>query len=175
MLPWNASLFLVYLLLLTVAGGNATEYHPSCMDSYFEFESANVGSDTSGKMLRNQLHEVFYTPNQHFPYSVAITYQLVNGTKHTNLSSDHDCESELWVWHASPVFLLGDVTYFNRYLLYTLNHFMDWNPPHITVALTTAPCLAKMDNFLCKMTASVGLYDYRNYIFMYELHDIGTS
>ena len=166
MLPWNAALLLVCLLLPTVAGGNTTQQHFPCIDSYAEFESAvaSNGSNISGANLRSQLHDVFYAPNQHLPYSLVVTYQLVlaNGTRHI-LSSDQDCNTELWVWLSSPVFLLADVTYFNRYLLFTLNYFMDWYPPHITITMTTAPCPANMESFLYKMTVSVSLYDCHDY------------
>ena len=160
MLCWNEALFLVYLLLPTVGAGNDTQQDRiPCTHSFAEFESATVGTNT-----RSQLHDIFYKPNHHLPHSVIVSYQLVlaNGTR-LNLSSDQDCSSELWAWLSSPVFLLGDVTYINRYLLYTLNSFTDWHPTHVVINSTTAPCPAKMEDFLCKMTASVSLYDYHNH------------
>ena len=148
----------VYFLLTSLAVGTTVQQDPGllCTDSYAEFESTIVSSNSSGNNLRNQLYEAFYAPNHHLPYSVIVRYQLVldNGTR-LNLSSDHDCSSELWVWLSSPVFLVGDSTYVNRMLLFTLNYFMDWKPPHVIITTTTAPCLAKMENFLSEMTASV--------------------
>ena len=151
---------LVYVLLPALAVGSTVHQVLLCTDSYAEFESASVGSNISGNGLRSQLYEAFFAPNQHLPYSVIITYQLVlaNGTR-LNLSSDQDCNSELWMWVSSPVFLIGEGGYYaNRYLLYTLNYFIDWTPPYVTITTTVAPCPARMRDFLSEMTASVGLH-----------------
>ena len=150
-------MILVCLLLPALAVGSTVQQDLLCTDSYAEFESASVGSNISGANLRNQLYKVFYTPNQILPYSVFVNYQLVlaNGTR-LNLSSDQDCSSELWVWVSSPVFLAGNVIYTNQYLLFTLNNFMEWTPPLVTITATVAPCPARMRDFLSEMTASVG-------------------
>ena len=155
MLPAN---MLVCLLLPALVGGSTAQQDLLCTDSYAEFESASVGSNVSASNIRNQLYRAFYPPNQHLPYSVLVTYQLVlaNGTRF-NLSSDQDCNTELWVWLSSPVFLVGDTTYLNRLLLFTVNYFMEWDPPHVTITTTTAPCPDEIGDFLCEMTASVGL------------------
>ena len=153
-----SAIILVLLLLTLLADGSTVQQDPGLLytDSYAEFESTIVGSNTSGKNLRNQLYEAFYAPNHHLPYSVIVTYQLIlaNGTR-LNLSSDHDCSSELWMWLSSPVFLVGDSTYVNCMLLFTLNYFKEWKPPHVTITMTTAPCPAEMEIFLSEMTASV--------------------
>ena len=168
MLPTN---MLVCLLLPALAGGRTAQQDLRCTDSYAEFESASVGSNVSGSNIRNQLYEVFYAPNQHLPYSVLVTYQLVlaNGTRF-NLSSDQDCSTELWLWVSSPVFLVGGTEFFNHLLLFTLNYFTEWDPPHVTVTTAIAPCPSKIRNFLSVMTASVGLCVIvicgYNYIFM---------
>ena len=148
---------LASLLPVFVSGSTAQE-GPLCTDSYVEFESASVGSNDSGRDIRNQLYKAFYAPNQHLPYSVLVTYQLVltNGTR-VNLSSDPDCSSELWVWLSSPVFLIGKTSLLSHMLLFTLNYFNEWKPPHIIITTTTAPCSNKTEEFLREMTASVGL------------------
>ena len=154
------AIILVCLLLPALAVGNTVQQDLLCTDSYAEFESASVGSNISGANLRSQLYEAFFTPNQHLPYSVIVSYQLVlaNGTR-LNLSSDPDCSSELWMWVSSPVFLASNIAYANRYILFTLNYFMDWKPPHVTITTTVPPCPARMRDFLSEMTASVSLLD----------------
>ena len=153
-----SSVILVSLLLPLLVGGSTVQEDPLCTDSYAEFESASVASNISGRDIRNQLYKAFYAPNQHLPYSVLVTYQLVltNGTR-VNLSSDPDCSSELWMWLSSPVLLMGDTTYINRILLFTLNYFMEWHPPHVTITTALPPCTTKVEDFLSEMTASVRL------------------
>ena len=157
-----AVIILVTLLPQVLAAGSSTvQQVPLCTDSYAEFESASVGSNDSGRDIRNQLYKAFYAPNQHLPYSVLVTYQLVltNGTR-VNLSTDDpNCRSELWAWLSSPVFLYYSTTYLNRLLLFTLNSFMEHRPPHIIISMSTAPCSDKTLDFLSEMTASVGLCD----------------
>ena len=155
-----AVIILVSLLLPILAAGSTAQEDPFCTVSYAEFESASVGSNDSGRDIRNQLYKAFYAPNQHLPYSVLVTYQLVltNGTR-VNLSSDPDCSSELWMWLSSPVFLIGRTENLSRMLLFTLNYFSEWKPPHIIITTTTAPCNNKIGDFLSEMTASVGLRD----------------
>ena len=145
-------------LLPVLAGSSIVKQDPLCTDSYAEFESASVGSNDSGGDIRNQLYRAFYAPNQHLPYSVLVTYQMVltNGTR-VNLSSDPDCRSELWVWLSSPVFLIGRTEYLSLMLLFTLNYFNEWKAPHIIITTTTAPCSDKTEEFLSEMTATVGL------------------
>ena len=152
-----AIIILVSLQSLFVSGSTAQE-DPLCTDSYADFESASVGSNGSGRDIRNQLYNAFYAPNRHLPYSVLVTYQLVltNGTR-VNLSSDPDCSSELWVWLSSPVFLIGKTSFLSHILLFTLNYFNEWKAPHIIITTTTPPCSDKTEEFLSEMTASVGL------------------
>ena len=144
------------LLPVLLAHGSADQQDLPCTDSYAEFESASVGSNVSGTHIRNQLYDAFYTPNHHLPYTVLVTYQLVldNGTTF-NLSSNQDCSSQLWAWLSSPAFLAVDATYLNRLLLYTLNYFMEYIPPHVIITTTVAPCTNKMSDFLNRMTATV--------------------
>ena len=167
MMPWNAALLVIWLMhvLPVLSGGNTTQQDLLCTNSYSEFESTSVASNISGNDLRRQLRKVFYSPNQHLPYSVVVTYQLVfaNGTR-LNLSSDEGCSSEIWVWMSSPVFLLIDITYLNRGLLFTLNYFREWNPPHVVITTTTVPCHAYMKDFLTEMTASVSLCSMSVYL-----------
>ena len=152
-----SAFILVCLLLPALAAGSTVQQDLLCTDSYAEFESASVGSNISGANLRSQLYEVFFTPNNHLPYSVIVSYQLVlaNGTR-LNLSSDQDCSSELWMWVPSPVFLGNDATYVNWYILFTLNYFKNWKPPHVTITTAVAPCPAKMRDVLSEMTSLVG-------------------
>ena len=157
-----AVIILVSLLPVLAAGSSTVQQDPLCTDSYAEFQSASVGSNDSGRDIRNQLYKAFYAPNQHLPYSVLVTYQLVltNGTR-ANLSSDPDCRTELWAWLSSPVFLIGRAAYLSHMLLFTLNYFSDWEPPNIIITTTTPPCSDKTEEFLSEMTASVGLQDER--------------
>ena len=147
---------LACLLLPVLVHGSTHQQDLLCTDSYAEFESASVGSNVSGIHIRNQLYEAFYTPNRHLPYSVLVTYQLIldNGTRF-NLSSDQDCSTELWVWLSSPAFLCVEPTYLNRFLLFTLNYFMEWIPPHVVITTTVAPCTNKISDFLNRMTSAV--------------------
>ena len=143
-------------LLSVLVHGSADQQDLLCTDSYAEFESASVGSNVSDTHIRTQLYEAFYSPNHHLPYSVLVTYQLVldNGTRF-NLSSDQDCGTDLWVWLSSPAFLALEPTYLNRYLLFTLNYFMEWIPPHVIITTTIAPCNDKMSDFFNRMTSAV--------------------
>ena len=147
---------LAFLLLPALVHGSADPQDLLCTDSYTEFVSASVGSNVSGTHTRNQLHEAFCTPNHHLPYSVMVTFQLVlaNGTR-LNLSSDEDCTSELWVWIPSPVFFAAQPTLLNRYLLFTLNYFMEWIPPHVIITTTVAPCTGKISDFFNRMISAV--------------------
>ena len=147
---------LAFLLLPALVHGSADQQDLLCTNSYAEFESASVGSNVSGTHTRNQLYEAFYTPNHHLPFSVLVTFQLVldNGTR-LNLSSDEDCSSELWLWMSSPAFLAAEPTLLNRYLLFALNYFMEWIPPHVIITTTVAPCTGKISDFFNRMTSAV--------------------
>ena len=152
----SSAITLVVLLLPALVHGSADPQDLLCADSYVDFVSASVGSNVSGTHTRNQLYEAFYTPNHHLPFSVLVSYQLVldNGTR-LNLSSDEDCISELWVWMSSPAFLAAEPTFLNRYLLFTLNYFMEWIPPHVIITTTVAPCTGKISDFFNRMTSAV--------------------
>ena len=165
---------LVSLLLLILVSGSTVQQEPLCTVSYAECESASVGSNDSGRDIRNQLYKAFYAPNQHLPYSVLVTYQLVltNGTR-VNLSSDPDCSSELWGWLSSPVLLTSDDTYLNQLLLFTLNYFMVLELPHVIVTTTIAPCPGNIGDFLREMTGhghGSGVPSRRHYIRIYLYH-----
>ena len=154
----SSSITLACLLLSVLVCGSTDQEDLLCADSYVDFESASVGSNISGTHIREQLYNAFYTPNHHLPYSVLVTYQLLldNGTRF-NISSEQECSTELWAWLSSPEFLMKEATYLNRYLLFTLNYFMEWIPPHVIITTTVAPCTDKISDFLGQMTASVGL------------------
>ena len=147
---------LAFLLLPVLVHGSADQQDLLCADSYTEFVSASVGSNVSGTHTRNQLYEAFYTPNHHLPYSVMVTFQLVldNGTR-LNLSSDEDCSSELWLWMSSAAFLAAEPTLLNRYLLFTLNYFMEWKPPHVIITTAVAPCTGRISDFFNRMISAV--------------------
>ena len=168
---------LMCLLLPLLAGGSTAQQDLLCTDSYAEFESASVGSNVSGRDIRNNLYKAFYATNQYRPYSVLVTYKLVlTNETIVNLSSDQDCSTQLWVWLSSPVFLYYDTTYFNRFLLFTLNYFTELRPPHVSITTTTAPCPDKIEDFLSEMTASVSLgkmkYDQH---FTRGIHELNIS
>ena len=159
----DCDLVLICSMLLPVLVGSSTAEHdlnPYCTDSYVEFEKASVGSNVSGDDLRSQLFRAFYTPNQHLPFSVYVTYQhvLSSGTRH-NLSSDQNCSTELWAWVSSPVFLfeIGGSAYSNLFLFCAINYFTEWDPPHVIITTTLPPCQDRMSDFLSQMTASVSL------------------
>ena len=161
--PWSCCLpayYILCLLLPILAASNTVKEDRLFTDSYVEFESASVGSNDSGRDIRNQPYEAFYASNQQLPYSAFVTSQLVltNGTR-VNLSSYLDCRTELGVWLSSPVFLIEGTAYLSHMLLFTLIYFVKWKPPHIIIAMTTAPCSDKTGEFLSVMTASVGLQD----------------
>ena len=112
-------IILVSLLLLILAAGSSTvQQDPLCTDSYAEFESASVGSNDSGRDIRNQLYKTFYAlslslinwslPMEQESTSPVIQTAAVNcghgsgvpSRRHYtsitffNLSSDPNCSSE---------------------------------------------------------------------------------
>ena len=125
----------------------------SCVDDYLEFVEQTFGNNSENRL---KLYQAFYPPNDHLPYSVVVTYQAVlpNGTR-VNISTDLSCpDRQVWVWLSSPILLFIDPTEMNRIALYTLNHFTEWVPPHLTIT-TPLPCSAKAEEFLTLMTTSV--------------------
>ena len=79
---------------------------------------------------------------------------LPNGTK-VNIPTDPSCPDRLvWQWLSSPVLFLLDPITLNSGAFYTLNHFTEWVPPHLTIA-APLPCSAKVEEFLTLMTTSV--------------------
>ena len=127
----------------------------SCVDNYLDFEEQTFGNNSENRV---KLYEVFYPPNNHLPYSVVVTYQAVlpNGTK-VNISTDTSCPGgHVWLWVSSLILFLLDPTTLNRGAFYTLNHFTEWVPPHLTIA-TPPPCSAKVEQFLTLMTTSVSI------------------
>ncbi len=121
---------LVFLLQLSALA--FSDYGSSCVDNYLNFEEQTFDNNSENKM---KLYQAFYPPN-HLPYSVVLTYQAVlpNGTR-VNISTDPNCpDRQVWLWLSSPVFFILQTTQLNRVALYTLNHFTEWVPPHLTIA-----------------------------------------
>ena len=151
MLTIKLVLLLVFLQLWTLA---LSTNNSSCVDTYFDFEEQTFGNNSENRM---KLYQAFYPPNDHLPYSVVVSYQAVlpNGTK-VNISTDPSCRADrqVWLWVSSPFLLVMDPTELNRLVLYTLNHFTEWVPPHLTIA-TPLPCSAEAKGFLKLMTSSV--------------------
>ena len=150
MLESKLSFFVVLLQLWTLA---LSTNESSCVDDYQDFEEETFGNNSENRM---KLYQAFYPPNDHLPYSVVVTYQsdLPNGTR-VNISTDPSCpDRQVWLWGSSPILFLLDPTELNRGALYTLNHFTEWIPPHLTIS-TPLPCSVKVEEFLALMTASV--------------------
>ena len=125
----------------------------NCVDNYLDFEEKTFSNNSKNRV---KLYQAFYPPNDHLPYSVVVTYQaaLPNGTR-VNISTDPSCpDRQVWLWVSSPTLFFLDPTELNRLALYTLNHFTEWIPPHLTIA-TPLPCSAKAEEFLTLMTTSV--------------------
>ena len=125
----------------------------SCMENYLDFEEQTFGNNSVNRV---RLYQAFYPPNDHLPYSVVVSYQAVlpNGTR-VNISTDPSCpDRQVWLWVSSPILFLLDPTTLNRGALFTLNHFTDWVPLHLTIT-TPPPCSAKVEEFLTLMTSSV--------------------
>ena len=150
MLKIKLALFVVLFQLWTLA---LSTNESNCVDDYQDFEEQISGNNSENRV---KLYQAFYPPNDHLPYSVVVTYQaaLPNGTR-VNISTDPSCnDRQVWLWVSSPTLFLLDPTELNRVALYTLNHFTEWIPPHLTIA-TPLPCSAKVEEFLTLMTTSV--------------------
>ena len=150
MLKSKLSLFVVLLQLWTMA---LSTNESSCIDNCLDFEEQTFDNNSENRV---KLYQAFYPPNDHLPYSVVVSYQaaLHNGTK-VNISTDPSCpDRQVWLWLSSPFLLDMDPTELNRLALYTLNHFTEWVPPHLTI-VTFPPCSAKAKEFLTLMTTSV--------------------
>ena len=143
----------LFLLLLQLSTLSYSDDDSSCVDDYLDFEEQTFGNNSENRL---KLYRAFYPPNDHLPYSVIVSYQAVlpNGTR-VNLSTDPNCTNgQVWVWLSSPVLLIISPMELNRLVLYTLNHFTEWVPPHLTIT-TPLPCSAKAEEFLTLMTTSV--------------------
>ena len=150
MLKIKLALFVVLFQMWTLA---LSTNESNCVDDYQDFEEQTFGNNSENRV---KLYQAFYPPNDHLPYSVVVTYQpvLSNGTR-VNISTDQSCpDRQVWLWVSSPTLFLWDPTELNRIALYTLNHFTEWIPPHLTIA-TPLPCSAKAEEFLTLMTTSV--------------------
>ena len=170
MLKSKLAHFMVLLQLWTLSLSTNVS---SCVDNYLDFEEQTFGNNSENRV---KLYQAFYPPNDHFPYSVVVTYQaaLPNGTK-VNISTDPSCPDRLvWQWLSSPVLFLLDPITLNSGAFYTLNHFTEWVPPHLTIA-APLPCSAKVEEFLTLMTTSVSstmnvqcvhLYTLRKFFFV---------
>ena len=152
MLKIKLGLFVILLQLSALA---FSDDGSSCVDNYLDFEEQTFGNNSENRL---KLYQAFYPPNNHLPYSVVVTYQAVlpNGTS-VNISTDPTCpDRQVWLWVSSPVLFLITPTLLNRLALYTLNHFSEWAPPHLTIA-TPLPCSPKTEEFLTLMTTSVSI------------------
>ena len=143
---------MVLLQLWTLA---LSSNESSCMDNYLDFVEQTFDNNHENRV---NLYQAFYPPNEHLPYSVVVSYQaaLPNGTK-VNIFTDPSCpDRQVWLWLSSPFLLDMDLTELNLLALYTINHFTEWIPPHLTIA-TPLPCSAKAKEFLTlmHMTTSV--------------------
>ena len=150
MLESKLARFMVLLQLWTLA---LSTNGSSCVDNYLDFEEQTFGNSSENRV---KLYQAFYSPNNHLPYSVVVTYQaaLPNGTR-VNISTDPSCpDRQVWMWVSSPALFFLGPTELNRVALYTLNHFTKWVPSHLTIA-TPLPCSAKVEQFLTLMTTSV--------------------
>ena len=148
MLKIKLGLLMVILQLSTLAFSD-----DACVDNYLDFEEQTFGNNSENRM---KLYEVFYPPNDHLPFSVVVSYHAVlpNGTR-VNISTDPSCpDKQVWLWVSSLILFFMDPTNLNRVALYTLNHFTEWVPPHLTIA-TPPPCSFKVEQFLTLMTTSV--------------------
>ena len=94
--------------------------------------------------------------SQHSPYSVIVTYQTVLPNKtHVNIPAESSCPyTQVWIWLSSPIFLYLEPTSLNRHILYTLNYFEQWIPPHVTITVPY-PCDDLMERFMQEITTSV--------------------
>ncbi len=148
MLKMKLLLFLLQLSTLAFSDDGS-----SCVDNYQDFEEHAFSNNSENRL---KLYQAFYPPNDHLPYSVVVTYQAVlsDGTR-VNISTDPSCpDRQVWLWLSSPVMFILQPTQLNRVALYTLNHFTEWVPPHLTIT-TSLPCSAKAEEFLTLMTTSV--------------------
>ena len=164
MLEIKLGLFVILLHLSALA---FSDDGSSCVDNYLDFEEQTFGNNSENRL---KLYQAFYPPNDHLPYSVVVTYQAVlpNGTR-VNISTDPSCsDRQVWLWVSSPVWLIAGPTELNRLALYTLNHFTEWVPPHLTIT-TSLPCSAKAEEFLTLMTTSVSSAMNLHYILLYTL------
>ena len=143
----------LFVLLLQLSTPSYSDDGSSCVDDYLNFEEQTYGNNSENRL---KLYQAFYPPNDHLPYSVVVSYQAVlpNGTR-VNISTEPSCpDQQVWLWLSSPILLVIDPTELNRVALYTLNHFNEWVPPHLTIT-TPLPCSAKAEEFLTLMTTSV--------------------
>ena len=150
MLESKLARFMVLLQLWTLA---LSTNGSNCVDNYVDFEEQTFGNSSENRV---KLYQAFYPPNNHLPYSVVVTYQaaLPNGTR-VNISTDPSCpDRQVWMWVSSPALFFLGPTELNRVALYTLNHFTQWVPSHLTIA-TPPLCSAKVEQFLALMTTSV--------------------
>ena len=150
MLKTKLGLFVFLFQLSTLA---FSDDGSSCVDNYLAFEEQTFDNNSENRV---KLYQAFYPPNDHLPYSVVVTYQaaLPNGTR-VNISTDPICpDRPVWLWVSSPFLLNMDPIELNHLALYTLNHFTEWVPPHLTIA-TPLPCSGNTEEFLTLITTSV--------------------
>ena len=142
-----------FVLLIQLSTLTISDDSSSCVGSYLDFEEQTFGNNSENRL---KLYEAFYPPNDHLPYSVVVTYQAVlpNGTR-VNISTDPTCpDKQVWLWLSSPILLMLEPTQLNRLVLYTLNYFTEWVPPHLLITIPI-PCSSKTEGFFALMTPSV--------------------
>ena len=152
--------FAVVPFLLATWNVAISDNETTCVSNYSSFVEMTFGN-SSENMLK--LYQAFYPPNGHLPYSLLVTYQtmLLNGTV-LNISTDPSCTDEqVWMWLSSPLFLIEEPVSLNRHVLYTLNSFKEWIPPHIYI-MCPYPCQSRAEEFLQEMTTSVSIHMYYN-------------
>ena len=141
---------LLAVLLVCGAEDNTTENN--CVSDYQEFEKKVFLNNTQN---RNKLFRVFYPQNEHSPYAVDVTYQIVfpNGTE-SNITLEGDCTIIKWRWTSSPVLLFARPEYLNVVAFFTLNYFKPWTTPSVTIKVPY-PCPNEICAFLSEMTSMV--------------------
>ena len=128
----------------------ASNWTNNCTHNYITFEEETF-PERSDNVLK--LHNTFFPPNSHLPYSVIVTYQalLSNGSLY-NVTSG--CANQQWMWASSPHIYILRPALINRDTLLMMNYFHDWNPPHLIIRVPL-PCSNVTMEFLLQMTISV--------------------
>ena len=146
-------LLLTSVLILSTEGDAAED----CVTSFIALERAVLSNPDNVEALV----KTFYEPNRPSPLSVQVVYHVnsSNGTD-TIISIDPNCPpgKEMWLWVPSSVLIFIEPTKLNLYALYTLNYFLNWNPPHVNILVPNI-CDIKHNrfNFLNDLTMRVSV------------------